>query len=84
MLYSPDWTNTGFSFILLTVNPFRHSTLTEQGLYKVSVSNIMKFNSLVAFIEIVLKAGVGYKRQNKLLFSHFLNCHQAVNIYRRS
>ena len=33
MLYSPDWTNTGFSFILLTVNPFRHSTLTEHGLY---------------------------------------------------
>ena len=33
VLYSPDWTNTGFSFILLTVNPFRHSTLTEHGLY---------------------------------------------------
>ena len=33
VLYSPDWTNTGFSFILLTVNLFRHSTLTEQGLY---------------------------------------------------
>ena len=27
LLYSPDWTNTGFSFILLTVNLFRHSTL---------------------------------------------------------
>ena len=34
VLYSPDWTNTGFSFIFLTVNLFRHSTLTEQGLYK--------------------------------------------------
>ena len=33
MLYSPDWTNTWFSFILQTVNLFRHSTLTEQGLY---------------------------------------------------
>ena len=33
VFYSPDWTNTGFSFILLTVNLFRHSTLTEQGLY---------------------------------------------------
>ena len=33
MLYSPDWKNTGFSFTLLTVNPFRHSTLTEHGLY---------------------------------------------------
>ena len=36
VLYSPDWTNTGFSFILLTVNPFRHSTLTEHGLYLMS------------------------------------------------
>ena len=34
MLYSPEWTNTGVSFILLTVNLFRHSTLIEQGLYK--------------------------------------------------
>ena len=33
VLYSPDWTNTGFSFILLNVNLFRHSTLTEQRLY---------------------------------------------------
>ena len=33
VLYSPDWTNTGFSFILLTVNLFRHCTLTELGLY---------------------------------------------------
>ena len=37
VLYSPDWTNTGFSFILLTVNPFRHSTLTEHGLYRVAM-----------------------------------------------
>ena len=27
VLYSPDWTNIGFSFILLTVNLFRHRTL---------------------------------------------------------
>ena len=33
VLYSPDRTNIGFSFILLTVNLFRHSTLTEYGLY---------------------------------------------------
>ena len=33
VLYLTDWTNTGFSFILLTVNLFRHSTLTELGLY---------------------------------------------------
>ena len=38
VLYSPDWTNTGFSFILITVNLFRHSTLTEQGLYLNSLS----------------------------------------------
>ena len=27
VLYPPDWTNIWFSFILLTVNKFRHSTL---------------------------------------------------------
>ena len=26
VLYSPDWTNIGFSFILPTVNLFRHPT----------------------------------------------------------
>ena len=43
MLYSPDWTITGFSFILLTVNLFRHSTLTEQGLYS-KVLNLLLLN----------------------------------------
>ena len=33
VLFSPDWTNIGFFFILLTVNLFRHSTLIEHGLY---------------------------------------------------
>ena len=33
VLYSPDWTNIGFSFINLTVNLFHYSTLIEQGLY---------------------------------------------------
>ena len=33
VLYSPDWTNTGFSFILLTVNLFRHPTLIEHRHY---------------------------------------------------
>ena len=32
VLHSPDWTNIGFSFILLTVNLFRHLTLIEHGL----------------------------------------------------
>ena len=41
MLYSPNWTNTGFSFILLTVNLFRHSTLTEQGLYWLRTSVVI-------------------------------------------
>ena len=41
VLYSPDWTNTGFSFILLTVNPFRHSTLTEHGLYLPNMSIVV-------------------------------------------
>ena len=35
-LNSPDWTNIGFSFILLTVNLFRHPTLIEHGLYQAS------------------------------------------------
>ena len=33
VLYPPDWTNIGFYFIFLTVNPFCHSTLIEHGLY---------------------------------------------------
>ena len=33
VLYSPDWTGAGFSFILLTVNLFCHSMLIDQGLY---------------------------------------------------
>ena len=30
--HSPDWTNIGFSFILLTVNLFLHPTPSEHGL----------------------------------------------------
>ena len=33
VVYSLDWTNIGFSFILLTVNLFRHPILIEHGLY---------------------------------------------------
>ena len=33
VIYSPDWTNIWFSFILPTVNLFRHPTLIEHGLY---------------------------------------------------
>ena len=33
VFHSPDWTNTEFSFILLTVNLLRHPTLIEHGLY---------------------------------------------------
>ena len=33
VLYSPDWTNIGFSFVLLTVTLFRHPALIEHGLY---------------------------------------------------
>ena len=38
VLYSLDWTNIGFSFILLTVNLFRHPTLIEHGLYLIMSS----------------------------------------------
>ena len=40
VLYSPDWINTGVSFILITVNLFRHSTLTEQGLYLYGIGKL--------------------------------------------
>ena len=33
VLYSHDWTDIGFSFILITVNLFPHFTLIEHGLY---------------------------------------------------
>ena len=32
-----NWTNIGVSFVLLTVNLFRHPTLIEHGLYKLVV-----------------------------------------------
>ena len=34
VLCSPDWTHIACSFLLLTVNLFRHPTLIEHGLYK--------------------------------------------------
>ena len=34
VLYSHDWTNMGFYYILLTVNLYRHSTLIEHGLHR--------------------------------------------------
>ena len=33
VLYSHNWTNIGFSFIILTVNLFCHPTLIKHGLY---------------------------------------------------
>ena len=39
VFYSPDLTNTGFSFLCLTVNPFRQPTLIEQGLLGGKVMN---------------------------------------------
>ena len=40
MNYSPDWTKTGFSFILINCFMFRHSTLIEQGLYLPNLANV--------------------------------------------
>ena len=51
ILYSPDWTNIGFSFMLLTVNLFRHSTLTEHGLY-IGVALIFTNNKTDLFLYI--------------------------------
>ena len=41
---------------------------------------------IISYLNIILgtQAKVDYKGQNKLMFYHFLNCHQAVNIYRSS
>ena len=33
-------------------------------------------------VDLFLKAGVGYIKQNNLQFHHFLHCTQAVNSYR--
>ena len=43
VLYSPDWTNTGFSFILLTVNLFRHSKINR-------ARTLMPISSLNPFV----------------------------------
>ena len=64
VLYSPDWTNTGFSFILLTVNLFRHSTLTEQGLYHKYSDTLNTFNMLCP----LNKAKVIFKGSSKNQF----------------
>ena len=53
VLYSPDWTNIGFSFILLTVNPFCHSTLIEYGLYRY-IYNKVDSVPLSLFVRITL------------------------------
>ena len=48
VLYLPDWTNRGVSFILQTVNLFRHYTLFEHGLLwliRISTVNIYIFQS---------------------------------------
>ena len=44
-LYSPDWIKTGFAFIFLTVNLFRHPTLIEQGLYYVHILSLVTDNN---------------------------------------
>ena len=43
VLYSPDWSNIGFSFIFLTVNLFNHPTLIENGLYWVIFQAFLLF-----------------------------------------
>ena len=41
VLYLSDWTNIGFSFIFLTVNLFRHSTIIEHGLYLIHLETLL-------------------------------------------
>ena len=44
VFYSPDWTNIWFSFILLTVNRFRHHTLIEHRFKFVNFNSISLAN----------------------------------------
>ena len=76
VLYSPDWTNTGFSFIFLTVDLFRHSTLTELGLYFNCLLDInyMAVSVLCLFLT-VLSVGlkcviVAFPGHTNFLFAH--------------
>ena len=52
VLYSPDCTNTGFSFILLYVNLFCHPTVIKQGIiicFNPYPNNIFVLKILSAF-----------------------------------
>ena len=54
-LYSPDWINIGFSFILLTVNLFRHLTLIEHGLIMhEQLPNKKECNSITINIQVTV------------------------------
>ena len=55
--YLPDWTNIGFSFILLTVNLFRHPTLIEHGLCTKSFCLFVRFVALCPKSTAIVMAG---------------------------
>ena len=63
VLYSLDWTNTGFSFIILTINLFRHPTLIEQGLFYYQVEPKCLFLFCVGYY--FQTAAVNYGRNFK-------------------
>ena len=43
VIYSHDWTNIGFSFILITVNLFRHPTSIKFRLYTLYLTMFLSF-----------------------------------------
>ena len=51
VLYSPDWAHIGFSFILLTVNMFRHPTLIGHGLYSLLAKCLPKLTLVFKHIQ---------------------------------
>ena len=52
VLYLSNWTNIGFSFLFLTVNLFRHSTLNEHRLYPVYLKkNLSVIFSIPTYFE---------------------------------
>ena len=67
------------SFVIV-IYPYHTHLLFNRPLYTVPVN----FDRICVDVTIYIcvKAGVGYKRQNELLFSYFLDYSQAVSTYR--
>ena len=71
VLYSPYWTNSGFSFILLTVNLFRHSTLIEHGLYTIT-SVIVAKQTVISEVYVCVFCVVVFFNKISLKYINFI------------